>query len=382
MTSLDPFIFQASREEAMMTQDPSKPKVMESFASLLSTALTSNGVTPASLTDAAKNLPRLISASVSDDTNCCIIPCLMLQHHDSLKQSMDSSSLVDASARYLARKLTLNRVELESLPLALLENLSESFMSLFEARLRTKISISLAAQHEAQQPSDLTTVVVGLLTATPNPISPTAVVTSFRVLPVSDRARNGDHVAPLVMETVVDLRVLDKQITATIVAPGTIQGTFGPSNSDHLLTNVEVVLDTVALLQSMMKQATIAVRQAVIIATGAASNYLAPPVNVRSLAAVEEAAKAQRASFEQAISENSTDTTMMPPPPRIPAQGQETWSSQTNGERMDCDTNPTWGENENGLSLLMAAAIRRECSEDSDHETRRRQIRHPPTVVE
>jgi hypothetical protein len=170
------------------------------------------------------------------------------------------------------------------------------------------------------------------------------------------------------METVVDLNVLDHQITATIVAPGTIRGTFGPSNSHCFLTKVDVVLDTVALLQSMMKQAKFVARQAVVIATREASNFVAPPMDVKSLAAVAEAAKAQRASFEHAANENSTDTTMMPPPPRThhaPETSSSSSSPQTNDENMDCDSNPTWGGNENGLSLLMAAAVRRESPEDS-----------------
>lgn len=360
--------------------------VLESFASLLSSALTTNGVTPACRSD-AKSLPRLVSPNVSDEADCCAVPCLMLKHNnDSSLLSKPSTSPVDAAASYLARKLNLNRLELESLPLALLENLTESFMSLVESRLRTKISISLAPKSDAPTPSALTKAVVKLLAETANPISPTAVVTSFRVLPV----QNGDQVAPLVMETVIDLNILDHQVTVTLVAPGTIQGTF---NSDGLLTKVEVALDTVALLESMMNQAKIAARRSIIIATGAVSNSPVPPMDfgssdfIGSVTAAVEAAKAERALSDhvddmqvedmQVEDVNSTDSSsMMPPPPRVP-QVQGNSKSQTGQTGCGSSTQTPWGDN--GLSLLTAAAIGlKPCPEHSDQEARRHVIMYRP----
>ena len=362
----------------------SEAMVLESFASLLSSALTANGVTPASRSD-AKSLPRLISHSVSDEADCCRVPCLMLKHNND--SSQPSSSPIDAAASYLARKLNLNRLELESLPLALLENLTESFMSLVDSRLRAKISLSLAPKPDAPTPSALTKAVVKLLAETSEPISPTAVVTSFRILPV----HNGDQVAPLVMETVIDLNILDHQLTVTLVAPGTIQGTF---NSDGLLSNVEVALDTIALLESMMVQARIAARRSIIIATGLASNLPVPPMDfassdfIGSVTAAVEASKAAKALSEHADDmqvenvNNTTDSSsMMPPPPRVP-QLQGSSKSQTDQRGYDCGRQTSWGGgggNANGLSFLTAAAIGlKPCPEHSDQEARRHDMMYRP----
>ena len=98
------------------------------------------------------------------------------------------------------------------------------------------------------------------------------------------------------METVIDLNILRQLVTITFVAPGTIQGSFN-SSSNCLLTNVEVVLDTVALLQSMMKQARSAVREAIIIASGVASNLLVSPPEDPAGRPSTEASDGQHAKF-------------------------------------------------------------------------------------
>jgi hypothetical protein len=179
------------------------------------------------------------------------------------------------------------------------------------------------------------------------------------------------------METVIDLNILDHQVTVTLAAPGTIQGKF---DSDGFLTKVEVALDTVALLESMMKQAKIDSRRAVNIATGAASNCPVPPMDfgstnfIGSVTAAVEAAKAQRALSEQlddmqVDDVNSTDSSnMMPPPPRVPQLQQTGYDSSRHN---------SWGGggHDNGLSLLTAAAIGLKPSpENSDHEARQHVI--------
>jgi len=366
-----------AEESAPGTSRPER--VLRSFASLFSSALTMTGDTPESLTTSSSDLPRFIASTVSDDSDCCTFPCLMLRHTGSSSLTPSTSSLEETAALYLARPVNVTRMELEAVPNVLLENISESFMSLVDSRLRSSLA-ALMRQPDTQNESAITRAVVGLLavssdnTNSSSPISPTAVVTSFRVLPVCDLTQSGDHVAPLVMEAVIDLSILSQLVTITFVAPGTIQGSFVPSSSNCLLSNVEVVLDTVALLQSMMKQARSAVREAVVIASGVASNLLvSPPEEADSSAAQREEpthfGEATTASNGEGTSTN-TDTvegasTMQPPPRRLPeSSGGSTPdlpSEDAHEESTENKKNAPWGEGSirtgNGLSLLTAAAI-------------------------
>lgn len=354
---------------------------MGGFASLLSSALTTTGETPESLSTSSGNLPRFVASTVTEDNDCCTVPCLMLRHSGS--SSAPTASLEETAALYLARPLTVTRVELEAVPQTLLENISETFMSLVDSRLRSSL-VALLGQSDSQNKSAITRTVVGLLAASSDvtnngkPISPTAVVTSFRILPGCDLTQSGDHVAPLVMETVIDLNILSHLATITFVAPGTIQGSFG-SASNRLLTKVEVVLDTVALLQSMMKQARSTVREAVIIASGVASNLLISP---------QEQGTDDRPSTEgsdaphqvPSHSKEATSTTdngegsssvpntisgegafhMQPPPPRlVQSSGGSTPDLPSEDAHQETTEQPKsngmWAQ-DSGLSLLMSAA--------------------------
>eukprot|EP00544_Gedaniella_sp_CCMP2646_P008606 CAMPEP_0202481242 /NCGR_PEP_ID=MMETSP1361-20130828/901_1 /ASSEMBLY_ACC=CAM_ASM_000849 /TAXON_ID=210615 /ORGANISM="Staurosira complex sp., Strain CCMP2646" /LENGTH=401 /DNA_ID=CAMNT_0049108741 /DNA_START=786 /DNA_END=1991 /DNA_ORIENTATION=- len=284
-------------------------RVLSGFASLLSSVMTTSGEAPEALSTSSVNLPRFVASTVPKDNDCCTVPCLMLKHSGS--SSTQSVSLEETAARCLARPLTVTCLELEALPQTLLENTAETFLSLVDSRLRSSLS-AILVQSDSQNKSATTRIVVGLLVAQSDignngsPITATAVVTSFRILPGCDITQNGDHVAPLVMETVIDLNILRQLVTITFVAPGTIQGSFN-SSSNCLLTNVEVVLDTVALLQSMMKQARSVVREAIVIASGVASNLLASPPKHLAGRLSTEASDARRQALSYTKESSTTD---------------------------------------------------------------------------
>ena len=362
-----------------MSQEPSTTtgrheRVLGSFASLLSSALTANGETPELLSTSSSNLPRFISSTVSDDTDCCTVPCLMLKHSDSSSTQRTPSSLEETAALYLARPLTLTRAELEEVPIALLGNISDSFLSLVDSRLRSSLA-ALMRNTDAHQESAITRTVVGLLASSEKPIFPTAVVTSFRALPGCDRTQNGGHVAPLIMETVIDLSIMSQLVTVTFVVPGTIQGSFDSSCSACLLTKVEVVLDTVSLLQSMMNQARSAVREAVIIASGVASNILVdPPDGNGTSTAAEEDTHIQVQSQPSLTSENreepptylKTEKEQGAPNMRLPTARQPPSRGgstpdlpfEDQVESSDPQSKASWQiPKGNGLSLLTAAVI-------------------------
>lgn len=347
---------------------PNRPeRILGSFASLLSSAKASAGDVPTSTS--SENLPKLVASTVSDDTDCCTVPCLMLKHRGS-SESNSQSSLEDTAALYLARPLTLTRTELEAVPMALLDNVSESFMSLVDSRLRSSL-VALMKHPEVLNENSITRAVVAILTASSeaesSPIVPTAIVTSFRVLPVSDRTQNGDLVAPLVMETVIDLSIFNQLVTITFVAPGTIQGTFDSSTiSDCLPTKLVVVLDTVALLKAMMEEARSVVRESVTIASGVASNLLlSHPQDAESSTAGEQGEEAQQGSrnsndqaktVDKGRGEGMDMSNMEPPPPRLPRSSGSTPDLPSEDGHPDAGAE-TKRSNDSGLSLLTAAAM-------------------------
>merc|ERR1719253_1950354 len=98
------------------------------------------------------------------------------------------------------------------------------------------------------------------------------VVTTFRALPKIETQEEALYL-PLVLECTVDVSFLGSIETITFSSPGTIFGIF--NSDDSLLERVEVLLDTVALLQVMMKQARHIVRKVIAMATGIAFHSLA-----------------------------------------------------------------------------------------------------------
>eukprot|EP00521_Asterionellopsis_glacialis_P007779 CAMPEP_0195285090 /NCGR_PEP_ID=MMETSP0707-20130614/3046_1 /TAXON_ID=33640 /ORGANISM="Asterionellopsis glacialis, Strain CCMP134" /LENGTH=452 /DNA_ID=CAMNT_0040344523 /DNA_START=6 /DNA_END=1364 /DNA_ORIENTATION=+ len=301
----------------MSSETSSNPeRILSSFASLLSSALTlgpdSKGAKP--LGDSASTLPCFISPHATHDKVCCCLPSLKLKHPDKPKQK--GGSLEEKAALNLARPLALRRNELEAAPMVLLANICESFMTLVDSRFRSSFS-ALVRQARKQSDPRLSKVLVGLLSAVKQPISATTIVTSFRVLPVSERSPRGDYILPIVMEAVVDLSVLGELVPVTIVAPGTIQGAVGISQGDDMLTQVELVLDTVAFLQSMMKHARQAVRKCVAVSTNAATSLLSAMTQIHKSKDLTEDMKARKIeasripskpSREEVVSEESSSS--------------------------------------------------------------------------
>ena len=66
---------------------------------------------------------------------------------------------------------------------------------------------------------------------------------------------------PIVLEAIIDAKVLSKMVNLTLRAPGKITGTI--HSADLLLTSVSVTFDTMALLKYMMYQARIIVKKGI-----------------------------------------------------------------------------------------------------------------------
>ena len=143
----------ANQEPAAITNR--NERVLSGFASLLSSVVTTSGEAPEALSTSSVNLPRFVASTVPEDNDCCTVPCLMLKHSGS--SSTPSASLEETAALCLARPLTVTRSELEALPQTLLENISETFMSLVDSRLRSSLS-AILVQSDSQNESAITRI--------------------------------------------------------------------------------------------------------------------------------------------------------------------------------------------------------------------------------
>lgn len=351
-------------------------RIVGSFASLLSSALAlDGGKTVEPLKDSSDVLPRFISPSVASDDICLVIPSLLLKH--ATLSTSNGSSLEEAAALNLAHPVALSTKEIEAAPMALLANLCDSFTSLIDSRLRSSIQ-ALVRQAHSQKDATLTRVLVGLLACSQSPITPSTVVTSFRTLPACEITPEGEIVMPVVMECVVDLKIFGNLATVTIVAPGTIQTAI---SSDFMISRVEIVLDTLAFLQSMMKQARFAVRKAVATASNIATNLLMPSSlpetrsearSMPSKVPSSEDLKHQLATQESLPVHSSImpppPSSLMPPPPSRPSKrsladlAKPKPPEPTGGEQNASWGTPSTSSNArdraiaSGLSLLTAAA--------------------------
>jgi hypothetical protein len=357
---------------------------MGSFASLLSCALnaTDSGVRQP-FKSSAVQLPLFISASQDSSTSCCSVSSLQLRQHKAVLSSRSSMPLLqDAAASNLCQPLEFRKSELQGLPMKLLWNVSQSFMSLVDSRLRS--SLAALARQSSGEDDMLTPVLVGLLAASSNPINPTTVVTTFRTLTFAEHRANGDYIQPLIMEIVIDLNILGNTVAVTVEAPGTVRGTFscnaeeaGPTR----LLKVDIQIDTAALLVSMMAQARLAVRKAVGFATEVASHILLPSApntvsNSSSSSSVESVCQGKL--VEETLPVSGSENDLMPPPP---ARARSSTSLLEMDEKKISSSNAgvsnnnhSWDEQGgkvgkgslSGLSLLSAAlsGLKRDCDDN------------------
>lgn len=378
----------------MTTSDASlvssqQAKIVGSFASLLSCALnvTRAGVIQQPFQASAQQLALFVTDTLEPTNVCCIASSLQLRQQDAAFVPKSSKALMqDAAASNLKHPVHVAKCELKNLPTILLSNLSTSFMSLVESRLRSSLKALVPQQPSANRQDDaLTRVLVRLLSASSNPIQPTMIVTTFRTLAFPETNAAGDCVLPLIMEAVIDLTVLGNSISVSVEAPGTIQGSFSPRTTARPgpagMSTADIQIDTAALLASMMGQARIAARGAIGIATQVAARMLHAPAS-SSLSRPSGGASASNVPTLQqeptAASAQSQPTarpekTLMPPPPARASPrkeraivGSTATTTVSNQEDSTDQSNPVSGVS--GLDLLTIAlsGIKRSGTSDDD----------------
>jgi hypothetical protein len=212
-----------------------------------------------------------IAKSQEPSSICCTTSSLQLRQKDLAFYPTSSKPLLeDAASNNLRRPIEIPKDKLQSLPMTLLWNLSNSFMSLVDSRLRSSMGALL--QHhllKGKEPDSLTWVLVGLLSGSSadstSPIKPTTIVTTFRPLKLSERNSDGDYILPLILKLVIDVNIFGTILAVAVEAPGTVQGSF--AGNTEQLHNIDVQIDTTALLATMMTQARVVIRKAIHLAT-------------------------------------------------------------------------------------------------------------------
>eukprot|EP00978_Attheya_sp_CCMP212_P002844 scaffold5849_cov63-Attheya_sp.AAC.1 len=251
---------------------------LSSFASLLSSAVTSEGEEP--LATAASALPCFLREGETEG-ELLSLPRLSL-HSKSLSTSTPGLSLEQKTALKLAVPLRCRTTDdLRKAPSVILQNVSSSFSSLVDSRLRGSLEALANQEQSYASSSHRTRILMNLLdsgTKDSRGIRITTVVTSYRVLEgAMERdsfASPNSHklILPLVFEAIIDLSIMENAVSIPLHAPGTITGSF---DQDSKLSHVKVDFDTVSFLQTMMQQARLVVKKAMNVANDLVSRATA-----------------------------------------------------------------------------------------------------------
>jgi hypothetical protein len=331
-------------------------QILATFASCFSSAQTYNnkqgGVEQQQAHDSSEQLRLFISPSVDSDQKICSVPSMSLKHTNKHTSPSTKASLEQDAALNLARPLEATRDELPSLPLSVVRNISDAFMSLVDSRIRSYLT-ALSLQSRGDLNNKLSPVLALIMSSSSTLIRPTAIVNSFRVVGNSVGIGNDSQkVCPLLLETMIDLDILGEVMTVTIVGTGNILGTFEEVVIGPMLTGTILQIDTTVFLRSMMAQVREAVRKAV----GMISQLFLPSETYIQAHGTEQSdgLKQDTTVQEKTLgisSESQGPTFGMPPPPR---RDFHTQSSDTSGWTAESKHQEN---SDGGLALLTKAAV-------------------------
>lgn len=139
-------------------------------------------------------------------------------------------------------------------------------------------------------------------------------MTTFRALAVADGSNENKITAqvalPLVFEAILDMNILGETNTVKLRCSGSIAAIF--DEVDQAFRDLDVVLNTATLLQSMMKEARVVVRKAVVMATTLAA------------ARLSNSEPTLGSTYQRSLGSNRPcgshlNLSMPPPPPRKPS---------------------------------------------------------------
>mmetsp|Transcript_4055 Transcript_4055/g.6376 ORF Transcript_4055/g.6376 Transcript_4055/m.6376 type:complete len:542 (-) Transcript_4055:180-1805(-) len=158
---------------------------------------------------------------------------------------------------------------------AVSENVANSFSSLVDSRVRAWTLLLLRHSLTTGDSASRTR----LLSMLSSIIKVNSAQTAFKTLPLPESAahqpKEADVILPLLLEVDLQISIQSKDDTVTLRAPGTISANFeriGGNMPGPGLKNVDIRLDTGALLDSMVQQARMVVFKAVAKATSASDS--------------------------------------------------------------------------------------------------------------
>jgi hypothetical protein len=306
----------------------SREAALRAFVTLLSTAQTNLDV---SIPETSHQLQNFFQGDESEDQKdapCCSLPGLQLLHNSSQRKENGSHnrSLQQSCADKLSAPCEFTYGTLSHAPKVLLDNLVSSFTYLVKSRL---ISYIRALETEPAASQIHKKIMVKVLTApSVKPVELTTVVTSFQPSLETNPSVDGEGARPqdqwriglpIIFEVMMDLCILgDTPLTVKLKAPGHCTGHFSRMPGETCLKGVDVELDTNILLQQIMAQARIAAKKALEIAANATQSFISTAgISSTSVSLVSMDSEDELAPLTK-IKSDDGDTSMPPPPPRIP----------------------------------------------------------------
>lgn len=196
----------------------------------------------------------MLPCFLENESSTCTLPSLHLRKDAFLKSSSSEETIKELKSSLEARKGTISFV-----PTAILQNVTRSFGNMIDNRIKQVHLCMLANADEKNKEQDVNLKLASLLCSEKNcPTVFTSAESSFRPLPLSKGhikhvGRIKAVILPLVFKTTITINILGtKERKVTLVAPGTIVGTF--HGSCTRLRTAELTLDTSAMYSSMKER--------------------------------------------------------------------------------------------------------------------------------
>jgi hypothetical protein len=253
------------------------------FAAFLSAARL-NGAPPSDQDPQEQHLTLAKMLSLwPPGSTLCKFPCMSLKN--SLSARKESMQLKDVASINMAKPLIATPEDIHTVPSKLLNSLCSSFMTLVNSRLRSSACALLQKarsmdEWKSKEMLMLTSMLVPHQRSRRQPVVISTAITSFRSLSLTATQLNAnvahnaasrtsnELILPLVFEAVIELKLMDTyETTVTVRAPGSLSGAFSPIMAG-LLSEVDVSLETSALLDSLMDSARSVVKQTINAAVG------------------------------------------------------------------------------------------------------------------
>ena len=169
----------------------------------------------------------------------------------------DSSNLQEMGAQSFSSPMSARRDQIKDMPMKLLLNLGNSVMKMVDTKLDTAVISLVQEQQYKTTVSDEPTIQADSLrqlVSTSNPVVPTTIVTNFRAATDAALAQGNNLVAPVELESVVDLQVLGKLQSIQLTTSGSLSIVFQELNDNALQPVVQIAqlrLDTDSFLESL-----------------------------------------------------------------------------------------------------------------------------------